>query len=195
MSDAVGGASLAGRARPRGGPRYHRPVCHLPVFQERGRRHRAGLPRRCRAASPGGAACQDGVTVRLGPAELGPGAVAPPGTDLVVTSPGLRPDTPLLASAAAAGLEVIGDVELAWRLRPRLPDGSSQQWLAITGTNGKTTTVRMLAAMLAAAGHRSIAAGNVGTPILDVVTDPEPYPVVAVELSSFQLYWSSTIVR
>ena len=63
----------------------------------------------------------------------------------------------------------------------------------MTGTNGKTTTVRMLAAMLAAAGHRSVAAGNVGTPILDVVTDPEPYPVVAVELSSFQLYWSATI--
>jgi UDP-N-acetylmuramoylalanine--D-glutamate ligase len=135
----------------------------------------------------------DGVTVRLGPAELGPGAVPPPGTTLVITSPGLRPDTPLLAAAAAAGIEVIGDVELAWRLRPRLPDGSRQQWLAITGTNGKTTTVRMLAAMLAAAGHRSVAAGNVGTPILDVVTDPRPYPVVAVELSSFQLYWSSTI--
>jgi UDP-N-acetylmuramoylalanine--D-glutamate ligase len=134
-----------------------------------------------------------GVTVRLGPAELGPGAAVPPGTGLVVTSPGLRPDTPLLASAVAAGIEVIGDVELAWRLRPALPGGGRQQWLAITGTNGKTTTVRMLAAMLAAAGHRSIAAGNVGTPILDVVTDPDPYPVVAVELSSFQLYWSTTI--
>jgi len=136
---------------------------------------------------------KEGVTARLGPAQLGPGASVPPGTALVVTSPGLRPDTPLLASAVAAGIEVIGDVELAWRLRPELPGGGRQQWLAITGTNGKTTTVRMLAAMLAAAGHRSIAAGNVGTPILDVVTDPEPYEVVAVELSSFQLYWSATI--
>ena len=117
----------------------------------------------------------------------------PAGTGLVVTSPGLRPDTPLLAGAVAAGIEVIGDVELAWRLRPALAGGGRQQWLAVTGTNGKTTTVRMLAAMLAAAGHRSVAAGNVGTPILDVVTDPEPYPVVAVELSSFQLYWSATI--
>ena len=81
-------------------------------------------------------------------------AAAPHGTGLVVTSPGLRPDTPLLAGAVAAGIEVIGDVELAWRLRPRLPGGGRQQWLAITGTNGKTTTVRMLAAMLAAAGHR-----------------------------------------
>ncbi|HUC23394.1 MAG TPA: UDP-N-acetylmuramoyl-L-alanine--D-glutamate ligase [Streptosporangiaceae bacterium] len=136
---------------------------------------------------------KEGVAVRLGPQQLGPDATVPPGTALVVTSPGLRPDTPLLASAVAAGIEVIGDVELAWRLRPGLPGGGRQQWLAITGTNGKTTTVRMLAAMLAAAGHRSIAAGNVGTPILDVVTDPEPYPVVAVELSSFQLYWSATI--
>jgi UDP-N-acetylmuramoylalanine--D-glutamate ligase len=136
---------------------------------------------------------KDGVTVRLGEGELGPGATVPAGTGLVVASPGLRPDTPLLAAAVAAGIEVIGDVELAWRLRPALAGGGRQQWLAVTGTNGKTTTVRMLAAMLAAAGHRSIAAGNVGMPILDVVTDPEPYPVVAVELSSFQLYWSATL--
>jgi UDP-N-acetylmuramoylalanine--D-glutamate ligase len=136
---------------------------------------------------------QAGVIVRLGQDELAAAARLPAGTDMVVTSPGLRPDTPLLVSALAAGVEVIGDIELAWRLRPELPDGSRQQWLAVTGTNGKTTTVRMLAAMLAAAGHRSVAAGNVGTPILDVVADPQPYPVVAVELSSFQLYWSTTI--
>jgi UDP-N-acetylmuramoylalanine--D-glutamate ligase len=136
---------------------------------------------------------KDGVPVRLGDGAVGPGAAVPAGTDLVVASPGLRPDTPLLAAAVAAGVEVIGDVELAWRLRPALASGGRQQWLAVTGTNGKTTTVRMLAAMLAAAGHRSVAAGNVGTPILDVVTDPEPYDVVAVELSSFQLYWSATL--
>jgi len=136
---------------------------------------------------------KDGVTVRLGADALGPGATAPAGTSLVIASPGLRPDTPLLAAAVAAGIEVIGDVELAWRLRPALAGGGRQPWLAVTGTNGKTTTVRMLAAMLAAAGHRSVAAGNVGTPILDVVTSPEPYAVVAVELSSFQLYWSNTL--
>jgi UDP-N-acetylmuramoylalanine--D-glutamate ligase len=136
---------------------------------------------------------KDGVHVRLGPDVLGPEARLAADARLVVTSPGLRPDTPLLAAAVAAGAEVIGDVELAWRLRPALADGRRQQWLAVTGTNGKTTTVRMLAAMLAAAGHRSVAAGNVGVPILDVVTDPDPYPVVAVELSSFQLYWSTTI--
>jgi UDP-N-acetylmuramoylalanine--D-glutamate ligase len=136
---------------------------------------------------------KDGVQVRLGPNVLGPDARLPADVGLVVTSPGLRPDTPLLATALAAGAEVIGDVELAWRLRPSVGDGRRQQWLGVTGTNGKTTTVRMLAAMLAAAGHRSVAAGNVGVPILAVVTDPQPYPVVAVELSSFQLYWSATI--
>jgi UDP-N-acetylmuramoylalanine--D-glutamate ligase len=136
---------------------------------------------------------KDGVTVRLGASALGPGSAVPAGTGLVVASPGLRPDTPLLASAVAAGIEVIGDVELAWRLRPARPGGGRQAWLAVTGTNGKTTTVRMLAAMLAAAGHRSVAAGNVGTPILNVITDPDPYDVVAVELSSFQLYWSATL--
>jgi UDP-N-acetylmuramoylalanine--D-glutamate ligase len=110
-----------------------------------------------------------------------------------VTSPGWQPDAPLLVAAAAAGIDVIGDVELAWRLRPELPGGGRQRWLAVTGTNGKTTTVRMLALMLAAAGYRSVAAGNVGTSLVEVVTDPQPYEVVAVELSSFQLYWSSTI--
>jgi len=150
---------------------------------------RADAERRATAAR----LAKDGVDVLLGPDQLDAGAHPPAGTALVVTSPGLRPDTPLLAAAVATGIEVIGDVELAWRLRPTLPGGARQQWLAVTGTNGKTTTVRMLAAMLAAAGHRSVAAGNVGTPILDVVTDPEPYPVIAVELSSFQLYWSATI--
>jgi UDP-N-acetylmuramoylalanine--D-glutamate ligase len=131
-----------------------------------------------------------GITVRLGE---GAAATLPPGTGLVVTSPGWQPDAPLLVAAAQAGVDVIGDVEFAWRLRPVLADGSRQRWLAVTGTNGKTTTVRMLALMLAAAGYRSVAAGNVGTSLVDVVLTAPPYEVVAVELSSFQLHWSSTI--
>ena len=124
-----------------------------------------------------------GVTVTLSPVpEL------PAGTELVITTPGWRPGTPLLAAAAAAGIPVTGDVELAWQLRP-----AGQQWLAVTGTNGKTTTVRMLAAMLGAASCRSIAAGNVGLSVVEAVTAPEPYPVIAVELSSFQLYWSRSV--
>ncbi|MEX2291890.1 MAG: UDP-N-acetylmuramoyl-L-alanine--D-glutamate ligase [Mycobacteriales bacterium] len=113
----------------------------------------------------------------------------PPGTALVVTSPGWRPDSPLLVASAAAGIEVIGEVELAWRLR----GAAAAPWLAVTGTNGKTTTVRMLASILAAAGRRTVAAGNVGLPLLDAVLAAEPYDVLAVELSSFQLHWSSSL--
>jgi UDP-N-acetylmuramoylalanine--D-glutamate ligase len=120
-----------------------------------------------------------GGTVRLGDAETSVDA------DLVVTSPGWRPDQPLLVAAQRDGIEVIGEPELAWRLRG--PDAAP--WVAVTGTNGKTTTVGMIDAILRAGGYRSVAAGNVGTPLVEVASSPE-YDVIAVELSSFQLHWS-----
>jgi UDP-N-acetylmuramoylalanine--D-glutamate ligase len=133
-----------------------------------------------------------GADVTIVDARGGAGVVVtdtvPDGTELVVTSPGWRPDSPLLVDAAAKGIEVYGEVELAWRLRS--PDAAP--WLAVTGTNGKTTTVKMLASMLRAAGHRTVAAGNVGLPLLTAVLDPS-YDVLAVELSSFQLHWSSSL--
>ncbi|MFD0804377.1 Mur ligase family protein, partial [Streptomonospora algeriensis] len=89
------------------------------------------------------------------------------------------------------GIEVIGDVELAWRLRP-----AGQRWLAVTGTNGKTTAVRMLEAMLRADGRDAVAVGNVGTPVVEAAlpgASGSAPDLLAVELSSFQLYWSSTI--
>jgi UDP-N-acetylmuramoylalanine--D-glutamate ligase len=120
---------------------------------------------------------------------LGDGETMPDGTQLVVTSPGWRPSAPLLAKATAAGIPIWGEVELAWRLRPE----GAAPWLTLTGTNGKTTTVRMLTAMLEAAGLRAVAAGNVGTPLLEVVMSEPRYDAVAVELSSFQLHWSSSV--
>jgi UDP-N-acetylmuramoylalanine--D-glutamate ligase len=66
-------------------------------------------------------------------------------------------------------------------------------WLTITGTNGKTTTVKMLASILQAAGLRATSAGNVGTPLLEAVLHPDPYDVLAVELSSFQLHWQRSV--
>ncbi|RBY79219.1 UDP-N-acetylmuramoyl-L-alanine--D-glutamate ligase [Blastococcus sp. TF02-09] len=129
---------------------------------------------------------------------LGELSAVPEGTGLVVTSPGWRPDSPLLADAARRGIEVVGEPELAWRLRIAGPDGVPAPWLAVTGTNGKTTTVTMLEAILQADGRRAVAAGNVGRPLVEVVTarDPDGTPTfdtVAVELSSFQLHWSSTL--
>ncbi len=123
---------------------------------------------------------------------LGPGSTAtlPDDVDLVVTSPGWSPRTPLLAQAAERGVPIWGEVELAWRLRdPAKP----APWLAVTGTNGKTTTVRMLEAMLRQAGLRTVACGNVGLPIVEAVMDPDPYDVLAVELSSFQLHWVRSV--
>jgi UDP-N-acetylmuramoylalanine--D-glutamate ligase len=113
----------------------------------------------------------------------------PAGVDLVVTSPGWRPDHPLFGSAAALGVEVIGEVEFAWRLR----GPGAAPWLAVTGTNGKTTTVRMLEAILRADGRNALAVGNVGVSIIDAVCADPAYDVLAVEVSSFQLYWSSTV--
>jgi UDP-N-acetylmuramoylalanine--D-glutamate ligase len=123
-------------------------------------------------------------------ADLVPGLSAPPeGTDLVVTSPGWRPTAPLLAAAAEAGIEVIGDVELAWRLGQEREE--PPVWLAVTGTNGKTTTVGMLEAILRAGGLDAVACGNVGFAVLDAVL--AGHRVLAVELSSFQLHWSNSV--
>ncbi|MFF9217893.1 UDP-N-acetylmuramoyl-L-alanine--D-glutamate ligase [Streptomyces viridosporus] len=127
---------------------------------------------------------QLGVTVRLGD-----GATLPEGTDLIVTAPGWKPDKPLFAAAERAGVPVWGDVELAWRLRR--PD--SAPWLAVTGTNGKTTTVQMLASILEAAGLRTAAVGNIGVSLLDAVLGEEEYDVLAVELSSYQLHWAPSL--
>ncbi|MCX2747976.1 UDP-N-acetylmuramoyl-L-alanine--D-glutamate ligase [Arthrobacter sp. MI7-26] len=112
--------------------------------------------------------------------------------ELVVTSPGWRPDQSLLAAAKRAHVPVWGDVELAWRVRER-EGRKTADWLTITGTNGKTTTVGMAEAMLQAAGLKAIAVGNVGTPILDALRDPVEYDAFAVELSSFQLHWSESL--
>ncbi|MEU9124729.1 UDP-N-acetylmuramoyl-L-alanine--D-glutamate ligase [Streptomyces sp. NPDC048506] len=133
-----------------------------------------------------------GVTVRLGD-----GDTLPEGTELIVTTPGWKPTSPLFLAAEKAGIEVWGDVELAWRLRG--PD--SAPWLAVTGTNGKTTTVQMLASILTAAGLRTAAVGNIGVPLVDVVLGEGrkdgasygPYDVLAVELSSYQLHWAPSV--
>jgi len=121
-----------------------------------------------------------GVEVRLGPLEL------PEGVTRLITT-GWAPHHPLIAAALAAGVEVMGEVELAWRLRP----ARAAPWLALTGTNGKTTVVRMLTSILLAAGRKALAVGNVGVPVVEAVR--EPYDALAVELSSFQLHWSATL--
>ncbi|MET1004906.1 MAG: UDP-N-acetylmuramoyl-L-alanine--D-glutamate ligase [Propionibacteriaceae bacterium] len=127
-----------------------------------------------------------GATVRLGP---GSTSTLPADADLVITT-GWSPTAPLLVAAAQRGVPIWSEVELAWRLsRP----AKVVPWLGITGTNGKTTTTQMLESILTAGGLRTAAVGNIGRPIMETVLDPEPYDVLAVELSSHQLHWSNSL--
>ncbi len=111
--------------------------------------------------------------------------------DLVVTSPGFPPTAPVLAAAAAAGVPIWGDVELAWRLDQAGRYGPPRRWLVVTGTNGKTTTTSMLYDMLVAGGARAVLCGNIGDPVLDVLDQPSD--LLAVEVSSFQLFWAPSL--
>jgi len=140
-------------------------------------------------------AAAQGATLRLGDDET-----LPTGTELLVVSPGMPPSSPIVAAARAAGVPIWGDAELAWRLRAPLADGSYAPWLVVTGTNGKSTTVRMAESMLKQAGKAVAACGNIGYPVLDAVLrgqaggeDGEPFEVLVIELSSYQLHWSSTL--
>lgn len=106
--------------------------------------------------------------------------------DLVVVSPGYRPDHPLTAWAENEGITVWGDIQLGWRLRDKT--SRVAEWITITGTNGKTTTAQLTAHMLVAGGVKAAPVGNIGVPILDALRDPEGFDVLVIELSSFQLH-------
>ena len=106
---------------------------------------------------------------------------------VIVTSPGVRPDAAVIAWAGANGVAVWVDIDLAWRLRDKTDRVA--QWLTITGTNGKTTTTQLVTEMLVEGGFRAAACGNIGTPILDVIRDPDGFDFLVVELSSFQLHY------
>jgi len=107
--------------------------------------------------------------------------------DALVVSPGWKSDHKLITEAEKSDVQLWNEVDLAWKLRCELvPD---QKWIALTGTNGKTTTVEMAAAMLREGGISAVACGNVGTTVIESVESPEKYEVLVLELSSFQLHW------
>ena len=111
--------------------------------------------------------------------------------DVIIVSPGYRPDHPIVTWAERHSIPIWGDIELAWRLRDKV--GKPAPWILVTGTNGKTTTVQLTAAMLAAAGFRVAPCGNIGVPVLDAVRDPTGFDVFVVEVSSYQLHYLSEI--
>ena len=112
---------------------------------------------------------------------------------LVITSPGWRPDHPILVAALAQGAQIMSEIEFAFRHDQEefhARKSEKRFWIGVTGTNGKTTTVGMAESILQKAGLRAIACGNVGTPAIEIITGDEFYQFLVVELSSFQLHWS-----
>ena len=105
----------------------------------------------------------------------------------IVTSGRYHPDHPVLVWAQRNGVAVWSDVELGWRVRDKVEPAA--EWICVTGTNGKTTTVQLTASLLVAGGVRAAPCGNIGIPVLDAVRDPQGFDVLVVELSSYQLHW------
>jgi UDP-N-acetylmuramoylalanine--D-glutamate ligase len=102
------------------------------------------------------------------------------GQDLIVVSPGVPVDSPPLVQARAVGEPVIGEIELASQFLPK-------NIVAITGSNGKTTTTTLAGEIMAAGGFSTAVGGNIGTPAISLVEQAKPETVVVLEVSSFQL--------
>ena len=117
---------------------------------------------------------------------------------LVVTSPGWKPESPLLARASELSILVIGDIAAAWLADQAGAFGEPRTWLAVTGTNGKTTTTAMLTSMLVADGRAALAVGNIGiAPAAALAAQHRGEPrsdVFVAEVSSFQLHWAPMFV-
>ncbi|MDB4907532.1 MAG: UDP-N-acetylmuramoylalanine--D-glutamate ligase [Gemmatimonadetes bacterium] len=121
---------------------------------------------------------EEGVDVEVGGHDLDRIRKA----SLVVASPGIPPEAAPIAAAHAAGVPLVGEIEIALRFLPHL------RYIAITGTNGKTTTTAMIAHLLRGLRLRAEAAGNIGTPLAEFAGAAAPPDWVALELSSFQLH-------
>lgn len=117
--------------------------------------------------------------------------------DLVVVSPGVALATPEIAAAAAAGKDVVGDIELFARALGQLWPGSRTRVIAITGSNGKSTVTSLAGHLCAAAGLDTVVAGNIGLPVLDALAEREMAgrapDVWVLELSSFQLETTASL--
>lgn len=132
-----------------------------------------------------------GARLELGPLDQAPTALTDFDPEVVVASPGFSPSHPLIRWTRETGTALWGDVELAWRVRDKVlrTDDTPADWVLVTGTNGKTTTVQLTATLLVEGGLRAAPCGNIGIPVLDAVRDPAGFDVLVVELSSHQLWY------
>ena len=118
----------------------------------------------------------DGIAIETG----GHGERTFRGQDLIVVSPGVPFDAPLLQQARAMGETVIGEIELAAQFFPG-------RMIAITGSNGKTTTTALTGEIISAGGFHTLVGGNIGTPAISLVENSTPETIAVLEVSSFQL--------
>ncbi|MGB9668152.1 MAG: UDP-N-acetylmuramoyl-L-alanine--D-glutamate ligase [Thermosulfidibacteraceae bacterium] len=109
--------------------------------------------------------------------------------DLVIVSPGIPPNHPLLEFARSKGINIIGDVDFAYRFLDR----DKVKLVGVTGTNGKTTTTTLINHGLDRVGLKSVACGNIGFPLSQIVFEERVPEVLVLELSSFQLLYSESL--
>ena len=107
-----------------------------------------------------------------------------------VVSPGWQPSHPIIADLRNREVPLLNEIDLAWEIKQQV--APEQKWLAVTGTNGKTSTVELTESILKAAGISALACGNVGTPVIDAVISEQKYEYLVLELSSFQLHWAES---
>ena len=112
----------------------------------------------------------------------------PAGVDLVIVSPGWRIDHPVIVKLRSTGVAVLSEIDFAWQVKQVLVP--KQRWIALTGTNGKTTTIKMVESIFKSAKINGVACGNVGQTVIAAVCADKPFDYLAIELSSFQIQWS-----
>jgi len=112
----------------------------------------------------------------------------PAGVDLVIVSPGWRIDHPVIVKLRSTGVAVLSEIDFAWQVKQVL--APKQRWIALTGTNGKTTTIKMVESIFKSAKINGVACGNVGQTVIAAVCADKPFDYLAIELSSFQIQWS-----
>ena len=113
----------------------------------------------------------------------------PSGVELAIISPGWRDDHLVISKLRSDGVEILSEIDFAWQVKQVL--APSQKWIALTGTNGKTTTIKMVESIFKAAKINGAACGNVGETVIALVCAKKPLDYLAIELSSFQIHWSN----
>ncbi len=109
--------------------------------------------------------------------------------DLAIVSPGWKRTHPILQDMEKSGTVLMSEIDFAWKVKQEI--APSQKWIALSGTNGKTTTIQMVESIFHASKIRGTACGNVGRTVIEAISGPESFDFLALELSSFQIEWSN----